>query len=300
MIVDDSYVPVSSFKEVYENIIQLTTSPIHNLIYKFKISVSSLRDIVFFEANEDAKFWQSEECPKHLHFSHKQYFKESGIAHVQEELARKANSKRALISLISQDDINGSGDKPIPSFMTAQYAVSGEDLYSTFYYRALETSSFLKINLEEFRMMADQVKPQNITHICGTIFSFYAYQNAGFANLKKNKLDYIEQPELLSYLENPGADLCGLLEELKNASSVISSNGVKSIKGWLDANQIRKGRVGIPIGTPSFLEKICSLIEQIDTLSLLLSKAANARQIEDARAAVATTVNKLVEQIRRV
>lgn len=290
------YAPVSSFRQVYDSVIELTSTPVRNLMYKFTIPVEKLNAPEFAVEFAEAKLWQSEVCPDCLHFSHKQYFGSSGIEHVKDELSRKPNSNRALLSLISQVNINGSGDKPIPSFMSAQYSVDGDKLYATFYYRALETSSFLKINLEEFRVMTDEIKPQNVRHVYGTIISFYAYQKPGFTNLKRNRLDYIDPPELFEVLQNPGADLCGLLEELKRPSSVISSHGVREIEKWLAR---KPGLVGESIRTPFFLEKLQALIEKVDRLSDQLSKGANSNQINVARVDVDVIVDELVQQIRR-
>jgi len=292
------YAPVSSFKEVYDNIVELTKTPIRNLVYKFEIQVDKLNTPEFAAEFDEAKLWQSEACPKCLHFSHKEYFGSRGIEHVKDVLSRKPNSKRALLSLISQNDINDTGDKPIPSFMLAQYSVEGDSLYATFYYRALETSSFLKINLEEFRMLADEIKPQCVKQVRGTIISFYAYQEQGFTNLKKNRLDYISTQDLFLFLKSPGADLCGLLEELKRPSSVIDSRGVREIANWLETNASNPGLFSESIGIPLFKMKVLALIEKVDCLSALLSRGAISAQIDVARGDVNNVVDELVTLIK--
>lgn len=293
---DRAYNTVSSLKEVYSTILKLTEKPVRNLIYQFQIPISALGAIDFLEASKDAELWQSETCPECLYFSHKEYFGADGIAHIKKELVGKPSGKRAIISLLSQREINGRGDDPIPSFMLAQYAKEAECLYATFYYRALETSSFLKINLEEFRMMAAEVKPAGITNICGTIISFYAYQDPGFTNLKRNRLDYIDSQDLYSALKEPKGKLRGLLEELKRPSSVISSKGVQEISRWLDK---RSEDFDETLRVPIFRQKISELIKEIDELSALLSRADNFKLIESARESVKRVVEELIRQIEK-
>ena len=84
-----------------------------------------------------------------LHINHGSYIGD-GLEHIIDELKNKPSSNRALFSLISQKDISKSGDNPIPSFMIFQTCIDDNILYCSVYFRALEVSTFLRINTEEF------------------------------------------------------------------------------------------------------------------------------------------------------
>jgi thymidylate synthase len=96
-----------------------------------------------------AKDYQNPVKPPSLYINHGEYITSDGIVHIINELKLKQTSNRALLSLINQEDIIGSGDNPIPSFMVLQFSLEGEELYVTTYFRALEVANFLNVNLEE-------------------------------------------------------------------------------------------------------------------------------------------------------
>ena len=293
---DILYKKVNSLLEIYNDINKLVEQPVYNFIYNFEINYANMCEHIDDDAFAEAKLWQSEKCPESLYFSHKQYFKERGIQHVKDELIRKPKSKRAIISLLSQDKINESGDTPIPSFMVAQYAINENILYSTFYYRALEVSSFLKINLEEFSIMAREVTT-NINVIRGTIISFYAYREHGFNNLKRNELDTCNHPKLVKILKNQ-SELCFHLRRMKQPSSVINSKGIKNILTWI-TDEPSKSMFDAKLTNPLIIEKFNDLVKYIDELEKLLASSSSVDRITAARNNVNSKIDEIIEFIKK-
>lgn len=195
---------------------------VYNLIlaYEFDISLTLSPFVTVHE--KQATEWQSEVPPSNLPFSHGQYFKgEKGLQHVASELKGKLASRRALLSLISMDDVLGSGDTAIPSFMIAQFGKVDGTLYVTEYFRALEVGQFLPINLAEMSLMVGKVirglaRPKIIRL---TMFAFQAHLTPGFHCLERCPLDVTKEVEI---------------------GAAAASHDVKKLLSWLE------GKIGWP------------------------------------------------------
>lgn len=167
-------------------------STVYNLLlaYEFEIGVTHSSFVTVHE--KQATEWQTESPPSHLPFSHGQYFKgDMGLQHVANELKTKLASRRALLSLINMDDVLGSGDEAIPSFMIAQFGKVGDTLYVTEYFRALEVGKFLPINLAEVSLMIRKIvvglaRPKSVRLM---ILAFQAHLTPGFHCLERVPLD---------------------------------------------------------------------------------------------------------------
>lgn len=209
-----------------------------NWILEFDCDAMELRDLEIIEARDDAEGWRSENPPKDFYFSHAQYYRD-GVKHIIDELKSKSTSNRALYSLISQADISDSGDKPIPSFLTLQCQIEGDTLHCTCCFRALEVSSFLKTNLEEIRQtlldIYSGVPTFKSIHL--VIFAFHAYKDATRSPLKRPKLDYLCQAELMQLLaekaDDPVRSMDRMLEELGRAVTSVNPNCLNSLKKLL-------------------------------------------------------------------
>ena len=201
-----------------------------NLQTKFDIEIIA-NETFSYEAQLATDF-QNSKKPDHLYINHGEFIKENGVTHLIEELKKKKNSNRALLSLINQDDIVDSNDDPIPSLMVVQCSVEeGNKLYFTFYFRALEVSKFLKINLEEMRIIVNQIKEefQDIDEVYLDIFAFRAYIDENINPLIKTKFEIIADTdtgsaELLILLNNPKKDFIPLLDTIsKHNSTIVNS-----------------------------------------------------------------------------
>jgi hypothetical protein len=202
---------------------------------KFSCEVSELEKLIITDVADIATLWRKNPCPDQLYFSHGQYLGPDGLNNLIAELKLKPSSNRALYSLISQHDIVNSGDAPIPSFMVFQCAIVGETLICSSYFRALEISKFLRINLEEIR--------QNLMFICSSItflrriefsiFAFRAYVDVNASVLMRPDIELLKddrlQRRLMDDAADPVSDLERLLRQLHNAVTVVSTEKLESL-----------------------------------------------------------------------
>lgn len=203
------------------------------LAYEFDVQLitqSGLSDVT-----EDAKGWAADTCPDSLHFNHGSYLK-GGMKHLIDELKNKPSGNRALLSLISQEHISNSGDKPIPSFMVLQSSIDDNILYCTTYFRALEVSTFLRINIEEIRQRLCTVysECQNFNKIRLVIFSFRAYHNSSMIPLKKPAFDLLTPYILFQKLDDSPKDLGNLIREKSKDSTVVYLEQLLHLKEALE------------------------------------------------------------------
>lgn len=201
-----------------------------NYVVACQIDISSILCSPLSDVEEEAKEWASRECPDHLYFNHGQYAK-GGVEYIAEELKRKPTSNRALYSLINQDDIQGSGDRPIPSFMVFQVVLQGECLYCTVYFRALEVSKFFRINLEEIRQNICKIynHPLVFKNVKLFIVGCRAYHTVGFNPLVRPRLDQMGVLDILSALERSPSELGPMIREKASAHTVIESSSLRSL-----------------------------------------------------------------------
>lgn len=206
------------------------------------IPVTDLEHVSIIDVREEAAQWRQKDPARDMYFSHGQYYKD-GIQHIIEELKLKPTSNRALYSLLAQNDISGSGDDPIPSFLTFQCSIEGSILYCTASFRALEVSRFLRVNLEEIR--------QNLVEICQAlpavetvrvhIFAFHAYvRTVAAAALRRPEIDVTSEAQLLRLMQKGDVRaLDTLLGGFERSTTVVSSKSLESLLGILqmpDAN----------------------------------------------------------------
>lgn len=243
------YTKIKNLEEISEKAISIVGSKQYvlnfNLKLKFKIGLTSnsLADV-----SDIAKKFQNESCPKDLHLNHGMYIHKNGkdgIKNVIEQLKNNNSGNRALISLINQEDIVDSEDKPIPSFMILQFALENKNkLYITIYFRALEVSQFLRINVEEIRQIIEKIQEHlsSIQNIYLNIISFRAFVRKDINTLLKPEIDLLDQKDILKLLlkkDKDGNDknlenLIMLLEEKNNSSSVIEYKSFEYILDWLE------------------------------------------------------------------
>ncbi len=182
---------------------------------------------------DEAAQWRHKEPAPDMYFSHAQYYGD-GIQDIIKELKVKPTSNRALYSLLAQHNISGSGDDPIPSFLTFQCSIErGVVLYCTASFRALEVGTFLRINLEEIR--------QNLVEICNAfpvvetvhlhIFAFHAYvRNVASAALRKPAIDVTPETKLLRLMQTGDViALDQLLQGLEQSTTVVSPKSLRAL-----------------------------------------------------------------------
>lgn len=208
------------------------------LAYEFDIKSVTDSDSEFADVTDDAKRWADDVCPKSLHFNHGSFLK-GGMDHLISELKAKPSSNRALLSLISQEHVSNSGDKPIPSFMILQTSIDDGILYCTTYFRALEVGAFLRINIEEIRQRLYSVyrECQNYSKIRLVIFSFRAYHNSSMIPLKKPEFDLLTAYEIFTKLKSTPQEFGNLIREKSKDSTVVYLERLLNLKEALEGGE---------------------------------------------------------------
>lgn len=222
--------------EMVDSVKAAATTEVFNWHWDLQFPASKLEAGKMPDVAEQAEQWRNPVPAADMYFSHGQYCGD-GLQHIIDELTHKPTSNRALYSLLAQKDISGSGDKPIPSFLTFQCSIEKSTLYCTASFRALEVSNFLKINLEEIR--------QNLVVIYGAfpavetihlhIFAFHAYvRTAAAAALRRPKIDVTPEAQLLRLMQKGDTQkLDELLGGLAQSTTVISPDRLKALLGIL-------------------------------------------------------------------
>lgn len=209
---------------------------VFNWHWDLDIPAIALEQAKILEVFEEAAQWRDSVPAADMYFSHGKYYGD-GLQHIIDELKHKPTSNRALYSLLAQKDISKSGDNPIPSFLTFQCSIENSVLYCTASFRALEVTSFLKINLEEIR--------QNLVEICAVfpavenvhlhVFAFHAYvRNTAVAALRRPKIDVTPEPQLMRLMQKGEMHtLDALLGGLAKSTTVISPKSLNALLGIL-------------------------------------------------------------------
>ncbi|MCY1289187.1 hypothetical protein D9M68_570740 [compost metagenome] len=206
-----------------------------NHILSFAIPVKTITEKPLLDVANEASLWASKECPNELHINHGQYIG-NGLDHIISELTHKRTSNRALFSLIDQSTISESGDNPIPSFMIMQCALHQEVLYCTSYFRALEVTTFLRINIEEIRQKIQKIY-ESIPHfktVNLTIFAFRAYSNENINTLKIPELDRTPEAMIMKLLGREPRKIAELLKEKCKDSTIVVTTSTERIISCLN------------------------------------------------------------------
>jgi hypothetical protein len=182
-------------------------SRVHNLVLNGEFPMSETSTWVE-DFKPKAHQFKEAVCPKNLELNHGQFVEKyatkhnkTGIQYICEELTRKTNSNRACWSLIDMDLLTNSGDEPIPSFMLLQAGITDDKdkILMTCYFRALEVSKFLPINIAEACLAIEDIftRCHSIaTKFELTIHAGNAYYIENFSCLEKAPIDTLDPEEI--------------------------------------------------------------------------------------------------------
>ncbi len=237
---------------------------------------SDLKKMELVDVADEAAKWRSPFASAELYFSHRQYYGD-GVQHIIQELKDKPTSNRALYSLLGQSAISGSGDKPIPSFMSLQCQIDGDTLYCTCCFRALEVGKFLRVNLEEIRQTLVEIHMgvPRFSKVHLTIFAFHAYVDANRRPLTRPEIEVISIIQLLTLLTKgatvpPVKKLVALLDELSETLSAVSPRPLQSLIDILSVDT-----PGIALDD----ELLSKKAQLLNTLPLTLKAAEDLAQL---------------------
>ncbi len=259
------------------------------LAYEFDVNLLNSGELS--NITDDAKKWADETCPDSLHFNHGSFLK-GGMDHLISELKAKPSSNRALLSLISQQHVSNSRDKPIPSFMILQTSIDNDILYCTTYFRALEVGKFLRINIEEIRQRLCTVysECQNYSKIRLVIFSFRAYHNSSMIPLKKPEFDLLTAYEILTKLKSTPQELGSLIREKSKDSTVVYLERLLNLKEVLEGGEGDLSNVAL------ILKHLNSSIEHGNKLKEIRLRQSHHQSINSIAKDLSSSLIKLAKE----
>jgi hypothetical protein len=232
-----------------------------NLLLSYELPAQDLVRNALSDVQEKAQQWSADKCPENLYFNHGQ-FKVDGVDNIINELKEKPSSNRALYSLIDQKTIMESGDSPIPSFMLFQSILDDETLYCNVYLRALEVSTFLRINLEEIRLNIEKIARSSLsfTTVRLVILACRAHHVPNFNPLEKPNLDLMSQYQILSMMKDDRPTFIRNVEQMAEVQTVLSSTSIQHILELVEGewNQANKPRL------ISLLKQAIGYIKQLE------------------------------------
>lgn len=263
---------------------------------KFECLASALEDLRMPDVETDAALWRRNPCPDELYFSHGEYIGD-GLKHLIDELKEKPSSNRALYSLMAGKQISDSGDSPIPSFMLFQCSIEGASLKCACYFRAIELSKFLRVNLEEIRQILVEVTQEilEVKKVEIALFAFRAYVDVSASMLKKPQIELFKDEQLHKLLmpvaKNPREELARLLQQLHDSVTVVSSVKLHSLLRIIsDAGPTAYLHEEIAARRPLLVKQLKVTIEKADALAYARTRSSHGqnvdKSVQDYRAAV--------------
>ncbi|GLZ56979.1 MULTISPECIES: thymidylate synthase family protein [Micromonospora] len=246
-----------------------------------------------------AEDWQSKTRPPALYINHGEYMHRHGDAleYLAEELKAKPTGNRACVILIDTKDLIGSADEPRPSFLLLQAGFDERQhgkLHLTAYYRALEVSGFLPINLAELALVASNLRMRisSISSLSLVIHAFRAYAAAGFTRLERPKLDSLTTDEISGLVRaRDVAEIGGLLAEKLRPTTVVELGGISMLRTELEASGWC-GREAL-----DYLDKAISALTQLREARRSGSHARSLAELhEDAVGAIEASLEAMRRQ----
>lgn len=293
------YVSIESMKAIADDIKDNIgkDESVVNLVKHYEITKSALLDKKILDCEEDARDWAAEERPSSLFFSHGEY-RVGGLDYISEELNRKRTSNRAMYSLVSNEMIINSADNPIPSFMIFQCLFEendSENLYCTVYFRALEVSKFLSINLEEIRqnivkLISDGIRFNNVRLL---IVAGRAHHTNSFISLKKPEIDKLSPAEIHEMvLDKEWIRLSKLLREKSQVQSVIQLKSLRHLQDFFHSKHTK-----IEDYPKSILDKCVEIAEELLSLRQKDSHSVKLNELSTELKSRLTELAQLLEDL---
>lgn len=205
-----------------------------DLILTFPMAVRASESGFLSSFRGEAELWQEPRTPSVLEFNHGQFMHAQGdpVAYLVKELKDKPTSNRACVTLTSNDQIFTSGDGVLPSFLFLQAGYDGltrDRLHMTAYFRALEVSDFLPVNIVELALVSDKIATRipAIRNIDVTIHAFRAHSDPGNTIHHKSRIDSAHPDEIHRWVSSSdGTMIATMLEEKAKPASLVDDSGL--------------------------------------------------------------------------
>jgi thymidylate synthase len=294
------YDKVSSLSEIIDKAREIceNQSPVFNLQLSNSFEPSILANPFQGLFMEQAKQWQAIQKPDNLHINHGMYIHKygNGISHLVDELLAKRDTNRAILSLINMEDILQSGDLPIPSFIVNQVGIYKNEIFHTSYFRALEVSNFLPINLTEICLILQEItsKIANLQRVNLTIHAFRAYYNPDFDVLERAELDQIDRGKLSSLIFKEEKErIAVLLQSKLRDSSVVETEGLEEIFNALSESRKTTGDTF----SDSFTREIEAALGALEKLKVVRSRTSHGDEIKNHTDNFKSHLTKAIKEI---
>lgn len=228
-------IEAKSLKELAsEAVSKCKEKPVTNLILHGIFPYEEVHSSFVQMNDEIATKWQNSNRPNDLFINHGEYIHKygNGRKFLVDELRKKRDSNRACLSLINMKDIINSGDDPIPSFLILQFGFPegiSDKILVTAYFRALEVSQFLPINLAEISQNIKFLKGKfpSIKYFELTLIAFKGQVIPQFGCHKKTSIDIANQVDITLAVDHK--ELPKLREWLN--SKIVVNDSVVCIAG---------------------------------------------------------------------
>jgi len=271
---------------------------INNLCLSAEIPVREFEHPFGDAYNAEALLWQAREQPDELHINHGSFIYRNGDAYnfLVSELRRKPDSNRALFSLVDMEDIIGSGDKPIPSFLILQFSRVGTKLFSTAYFRALEVSKFLPVNLAEIAIIVRYLheKFQDIEVVVLCVHAFRAYSREEFDLLHRAEIDQLRGADIAMAVVDGNLDFIRRLLENKRAESTVAeTRGLEELHAALEARKTDAS----PAFSPAFIREIALAVQALLRLRSAREAASHSNRVEQISVEVKTHLRNALREL---
>lgn len=255
-----------NLKELYENALKIVEEGvIENIVLNGNFRKEEFESRFLNEYIEDAKLWIQKKVPNELYFNHGKFINKSGdgIDYLIEQLKDKRDSNRACLSLVDMEEIiKNKNDSPLPSFLLLQTSFSTKEenkLLVTVYYRALEVSKFLPLNLAEISLYLKELFKNFplINNVELNIIAFRAQEIPQFHCLKKVTIDKIDVHEISKavLLKNYDEIIKWLEEKKESEESIVSLDGLKRLENAFSREIEENNNSDISVALKKAIEK---------------------------------------------
>jgi len=230
-----------SLEELASNAIKICKDGVKtNLILRGEFLYDEVTSSFIQSYIDKANMWQDKLRPKELHINHGEFIHRNGlngIDYIIQQLKNKPDGNRACVSLVDVEDIvKSDNDSPLPSFMILQFGfenMSYKKILAAAYFRALEVSRFLPVNLAEICNIIKCIRNSipAIETFELNIYAFRAHYTENFNCLEKAELDIVDKIEITMAVCNKDLALIRkwLNSKYLDEASIICTEGLEEL-----------------------------------------------------------------------
>ena len=277
---------------------------INNVLIRYQSDLTQMKrqiDTDFAEQLEAAQKWQEPQCPVDMWHNHGQIIQSrDSRKYIKDLLNNNPTSRRALITLIEQDQVQKSAGNTeyLPSFDIVQFSFPSDkrcELIISLYMRALEVGTFLPINLCELYLLADYLREANlsVSTVDISIFANRITEIPDIDTYKKAMIDMIDIGTLKALVDSQRNQeiIEMLIEKRDKKETPIRIEGLNALKACFFKPEYKKDLTGI-ISAISNLEKYRTDHSDCNDYG------TNNKQLEKLKERVHAAYQKLINRLR--